>query len=36
MARRVVAALAVSDLAYRMFVRETVRRRLGIEVRPSG
>jgi hypothetical protein len=36
MARRVIAALAVGDLAYRMFVRETVRRRLGIEVRASG
>ena len=35
-ARRVVAALAVGDLAYRMFVRETVRRRLGIEARASG
>jgi hypothetical protein len=35
-ARRVIAALAVSDLAYRMFVRGTVRRRLGIEVRASG
>jgi hypothetical protein len=34
--RGVLAALAVSDLAYRMFVRETVRRRLGIEVRASG
>ena len=30
--RRVVAAVAVSDLAYRLFVREALRRALGIEV----
>jgi hypothetical protein len=35
-ARRLIAALALSDLAYRVFVRQTVRRRLGIEVRASG
>jgi hypothetical protein len=35
-ARRLIAALAVSDLAYRMLLRETIRRRLGIEVRASG
>lgn len=29
--RRVVAALAVGDIAYRLFVRETVRRALGME-----
>jgi hypothetical protein len=34
MMRRVIAALAVSDLAYRMFVRGSVRRRLGMEVKP--
>jgi hypothetical protein len=31
--RRVVAALAVSDIAYRMFVREPLRRALGIEAK---
>ena len=31
-ARRVIAALAVTDLAYRLFVREPLRRALGIEV----
>jgi hypothetical protein len=30
---RVVAAVAVSDLAYRLFVRAPLRRALGIEVR---
>jgi hypothetical protein len=30
---RVVAAVAVSDLAYRLFVRTPLRRALGIEVR---
>jgi hypothetical protein len=35
-ARRLIAAIAVSDLAYRMLVRRTIRRRLGIEVRASG
>lgn len=30
--RRVIAALAVSDVAYRLFVRESLRRALGIEV----
>jgi hypothetical protein len=34
--RRIVAALAVSDVAYRMFVRGPVRRRLGMEVKASG
>jgi hypothetical protein len=28
---RLIAALAVSDLAYRLFMREQVRRNLGIE-----
>jgi hypothetical protein len=28
--RRVIAALAVSDVAYRLFVREPLRRALGI------
>ena len=32
-ARRVLTALAVSDIAYRMFMREPLRRALGIEVR---
>ena len=36
MVRRVITALAVSDLAYRMFMRETVRRALGMEVKASG
>ncbi|HEY4427424.1 MAG TPA: hypothetical protein VGN08_04400 [Solirubrobacteraceae bacterium] len=31
-ARRVIAAVAVTDLAYRLFVREPLRRALGIEV----
>jgi hypothetical protein len=31
--RRVIAAVAVSDVAYRLFVREPLRRALGIEVR---
>ena len=31
-ARRVIAALAVGDVAYRLFVRESLRRALGIEV----
>jgi hypothetical protein len=30
---RVVAAVALSDLAYRLFVRESLRRALGIEVK---
>ncbi len=30
--RRVVAAVAVSDVAYRMFMRAPLRRALGIEV----
>jgi hypothetical protein len=30
---QVVAVLALSDLAYRLFVREPLRRALGIEVR---
>ena len=30
---RVVAAVAVSDLAYRLFVRTPLRRALGIEVK---
>ena len=30
---RVIAALAVSDLAYRMLIREPVRRSLGISTR---
>jgi hypothetical protein len=29
---RVIAAVAVSDLAYRLFMREPLRRALGIEV----
>lgn len=29
---RVIAALAVSDLAYRLWMREPLRRALGIEV----
>ncbi|MCW3068599.1 MAG: hypothetical protein JWL67_1224 [Solirubrobacterales bacterium] len=32
-ARRVIAAVAVSDVAYRLFVREPLRRALGIEVK---
>jgi hypothetical protein len=32
-ASRVVAAVALSDLAYRLFVRESLRRALGIEVK---
>jgi hypothetical protein len=32
-ALRVLAALAVSDVAYRLFVREAVRRSLGIQTR---
>ncbi len=31
-ARRVIAAVALSDVAYRLFVRESLRRALGIEV----
>lgn len=30
-ARRVIAAVAVTDLAYRLFMREPLRRALGIE-----
>jgi hypothetical protein len=36
MVRRVIAAVAVSDLAYRMFMRAALRRALGIEVKPTG
>jgi hypothetical protein len=36
MMRRVIAAVAVSDLAYRLFMREALRRALGIEVKASG
>jgi hypothetical protein len=36
MVRRVIAAVAVSDLAYRLFMREALRRALGIEVKASG
>jgi len=32
-ASRVIAALAVSDVAYRLFVRESLRRALGIEAK---
>jgi hypothetical protein len=32
---RVVAVVALSDVAYRLFVREPLRRALGIEVRPA-
>jgi hypothetical protein len=32
-ALRVLAALAVSDMAYRLFVREPLRRSLGIQAR---
>ena len=32
-ARRVLTALAVSDIAYRMFMREPLRRALGIEAK---
>ena len=31
--RRVIAAVAISDLAYRLFVRAPLRRALGIEAR---
>jgi hypothetical protein len=31
--RRLLAALAVADLAYRLFMREPIRRALGIEAR---
>jgi hypothetical protein len=34
--RRLIAAVAVSDLAYRMFMRAPLRRALGIEVEASG
>jgi hypothetical protein len=33
MLARVIAALAVSDLAYRVLIREAVRKSLGIETR---
>lgn len=33
LARRVIAAVAVTDVAYRLFVREALRRALGIEAR---
>ena len=32
-ARRVIAAVAVTDMAYRLFVREPLRRALGIEAK---
>jgi hypothetical protein len=32
-ARRLLAAIAVSDMAYRLFMREPLRRALGIEAR---
>jgi hypothetical protein len=31
--RRLIAAIAVTDVAYRLFMREPLRRALGIEVR---
>jgi hypothetical protein len=31
--RRVIAAVAVTDVAYRLFVRESLRRALGIEAK---
>jgi hypothetical protein len=31
--RRVIAVLALSDVAYRLFMRATVRRALGIEAK---
>jgi hypothetical protein len=31
--RRVIAAIAVTDLAYRLLVRESLRRALGIEAK---
>jgi hypothetical protein len=31
--RRVIAALAVTDIAYRLLVRESLRRALGIEAK---
>jgi hypothetical protein len=36
MVRRVIAAVAVTDVAYRLFMRTPLRRALGMEVRPSG
>jgi hypothetical protein len=36
MMRRVLAAVAVTDVAYRLFMRAPLRRALGIEVRASG
>jgi hypothetical protein len=35
-ASRLIAAVAVSDLAYRMFMRGPLRRALGIEAKTSG
>jgi hypothetical protein len=35
-ASRLIAAVAVTDMAYRMFMRAPLRRALGIEVKPSG
>jgi hypothetical protein len=35
-ARRLIAAVAVTDMAYRLFMRAPLRRALGIEVKPSG
>jgi hypothetical protein len=35
-ASRLVAAVAVIDMAYRLFMRAPLRRALGIEVKPSG
>jgi len=35
-ASRVIAAVAVTDMAYRLFIRAPLRRALGIEVKTSG
>jgi hypothetical protein len=35
-ASRLIAAVAVTDMAYRLFMRAPLRRALGIEVKPSG
>jgi hypothetical protein len=32
---RVIAALALTDVAYRLFMREPLRRALGIEAKPA-
>lgn len=34
-ASRVIAAVAVTDMAYRLFMRAPLRRALGVEVKPS-